>query len=82
MTGVFGGLIRDVICREVPLVLRGELYATTCIAGGAAYILLQTFSMPVEVCMLAAMLTTLIMRFMAMRWHWHLPVFDFSNPKN
>ena len=82
MTGVFGGLIRDVICREVPLVLRGELYATTCIAGGVAYILLQTLSMSTEICMLAAMLTTLMMRFMAMRWNWHLPVFDFSPPKN
>lgn len=33
ITGVFGGLLRDVICREVPLVLGGELYATTCIVG-------------------------------------------------
>ena len=81
MTGVFGGLIRDVICREVPLVLRGELYATTCIAGGAAYILMQTLSMSTEICMVVALVTTLSLRFTAMRWHWHLPVFDFSKPE-
>jgi len=37
ITGVFGGLLRDVICREVPLVLNGELYAITCITGGLSY---------------------------------------------
>ncbi len=76
MTGVFGGLIRDVICREVPLVLKSELYATTCIAGGAIYLLGQWLSLPDLYCMLAAVLTTLLSRLFAMKWHWHLPVFD------
>lgn len=76
MTGVFGGLIRDVICREVPVVLRGELYATTCIAGGAAYVLLSMLGFTNEVGMVAAVLTTLILRLFAMKWHWHLPVFE------
>ncbi|WP_352255878.1 TRIC cation channel family protein, partial [Pseudoalteromonas sp. 19-MNA-CIBAN-0066] len=36
-TGIFGGLIRDVICREVPTVMRSEPYASACLAGGAVY---------------------------------------------
>lgn len=76
MTGVFGGLIRDVICREVPLVLKGELYATTCILGGATFLLAQFFHFSNEICMLAAMVSTLGSRLMAMKWHWQLPVFN------
>jgi uncharacterized membrane protein YeiH len=76
MTGVFGGLIRDVICREVPLVLKGELYATTCIIGGAMYLTAQFFGLGKELCMLTALLATLGTRLMAVKWHWHLPVFN------
>lgn len=76
MTGVFGGLIRDVICREVPLVLKGELYATTCILGGTVYIALQWAAVSTSVCMIAAVATTLTIRLLAMRFHWQLPVFQ------
>lgn len=75
MTGVFGGLIRDVICREIPLVLKGELYATTCVIGGAVYVLGVTLDINNDICMAAGLSTTLIVRLLAMKWHWHLPVF-------
>ncbi|GAB5382456.1 MAG: TRIC cation channel family protein [Aliiglaciecola sp.] len=75
MTGVFGGLIRDVICREIPLVLKGELYATTCILGGAVYVFALMFNLHTDIAMLAALLTTLLLRLAAMRWHWNLHVF-------
>lgn len=76
MTGVFGGLIRDVICREIPLVLRGELYAMTCIAGGVVYISLAEFFVPERVAMVACVATTLILRLGAIKWHWHFRVFS------
>lgn len=75
MTGVFGGLIRDVLCREIPLVLKGELYATTCIIGGLAYFVAQFAELSISVCLLIGGLSTLVMRLLAMRWHWSLPVF-------
>jgi uncharacterized membrane protein YeiH len=75
MTGVFGGLIRDVICREIPLVLKGELYATTCIMGGAVYVTAVALDLNNDICMAAGLSTTLIVRLLAMKWHWHLPVF-------
>lgn len=75
ITGVFGGLLRDVICREVPLVLNGELYAITCIIGGATYALMISADMPTTVASGACLGATVLMRLGAMRWHWELPVF-------
>ena len=37
ITGCFGGMLRDVLAREIPMLLKGELYAITCIAGGVVY---------------------------------------------
>ncbi len=80
MTGVFGGLIRDVICREIPLVLKGELYATTCILGGACYVVATHLGLSVMGCMLLGFTVTLAVRICAMKWHWHLPVFNPHQP--
>jgi uncharacterized membrane protein YeiH len=76
MTGVFGGLIRDVICREIPLVLKGELYATACIIGGACYIAAFYMGLSTYSCMIIGFVITLATRLAAMKWHWHLPVFN------
>jgi uncharacterized membrane protein YeiH len=82
MTGVFGGLIRDVICREIPLVLRGELYATACILGGGAYIICNLIGLDIVLCMASGFVVTLSTRLMAMKWHWHLPVFSAEDMKD
>jgi uncharacterized membrane protein YeiH len=75
ITGVFGGLLRDVICREVPLVFNGELYAITCIVGGSAYALSHFFALEAMWCGLIALTTTVLLRFGAMKWHWQVQVF-------
>ena len=75
ITGVFGGLLRDVICREVPLVLNGELYAMTCIVGGFVYALCHYFGLATQWCGMISLSVTVLMRLGAMRWHWQLPVF-------
>lgn len=75
MTACFGGLIRDVICREIPLVFQGELYATTCILGGFGYVIASKLGLHTQLCMLLAVGLTLSLRLMSMRWHWHVQVF-------
>ncbi|MFC6441616.1 trimeric intracellular cation channel family protein [Bowmanella sp. JS7-9] len=75
MSGVFGGLLRDVICREIPLVLKGELYATACIIGGILYTLCLYVGMASHWSMAAGILVTLTIRLLAMRYHWQLTVF-------
>jgi uncharacterized membrane protein YeiH len=80
MTGVFGGLIRDVICREIPLVLKGELYATACIVGGASYLIAFECGVAKITCMAIGFSVTLAFRLSAMKWHWRLPVFAPHDP--
>jgi uncharacterized membrane protein YeiH len=78
MSGVCGGMIRDVLCREIPLVFRGELYAVTCIFGGLVYTQLLHLQVSPLSAMLAGMLACLLLRLAAIRWHLTIPVFGRS----
>lgn len=75
MSGVCGGMIRDVLCREIPLVFRGELYAVACIFGGIVYVTLLSWQVEQLTAMLIAMLALLALRLAAIRWHITIPVF-------
>ncbi|RXE95819.1 trimeric intracellular cation channel family protein, partial [Pseudoalteromonas phenolica] len=77
LTGCFGGVIRDVLAGDIPLLLKGQLYAITCILGGIVYTQLMSFSIAIEVSMLFGMLTTLVVRLMAMRYNWVIHVFKY-----
>ena len=44
MTACFGGVLRDILCNEIPVIFRKEIYATACIFGGLTYFLLLQFS--------------------------------------
>ena len=43
VTACFGGVIRDMLCNEIPVIFRKEIYATACLLGGASYFLLSNF---------------------------------------
>jgi uncharacterized membrane protein YeiH len=75
MSGVCGGMIRDVLCREIPMVFRGELYAITCIFGGLVYVQLLAFGLAQMPAMLIGMTALLALRLAAIRWHLTIPVF-------
>jgi uncharacterized membrane protein YeiH len=75
MTGVAGGMVRDILCGEIPLVLRKEVYAIASLAGGAVLCLLAAASLPVAVYMAAAAVVTLGVRLAAIHWKLSLPVF-------
>ncbi len=79
MTGCFGGMIRDVLARTTPMIFKGELYATTCILGAFVYTQLIGVIETVEIVMLIAMFTTLLMRFASIRWHLGLHVFKYKD---
>lgn len=76
MSGVCGGMIRDVLCREMPMVFRGELYAVTCIFGGVVYTSLLALGAPQLSSMLAGMVALLLLRLAAMKWQLTVPVFS------
>jgi len=75
MTGVAGGVIRDVLSAEVPLIFRkGELYATAAIAGAILYLVLEAVGTPRQVAALIGMAAIAGLRLAAILWGLHLPV--------
>ena len=75
MTGVAGGMIRDVLSAEVPLILRKEIYATAALCGSLAYVVLLRLGMPAIFSLLLSALVTLSIRLAAIHWGFSLPVF-------
>lgn len=81
ITGVAGGVIRDLLTAEVPLILRrGNLYATAAIAGAAAYPLLQSAGASRSAAALIGMTIIAALRFAAIVWRLQLPVFHLPEP--
>ncbi|HBY1470537.1 TPA: hypothetical protein MIQ32_09480, partial [Klebsiella quasipneumoniae] len=80
VTGVGGGIIRDVLAREIPMILRTEIYATACIVGGIVHATAHdTFHLPLENSAMMGMVVTLAIRLAAIRWHLKLPTFALDD---
>lgn len=75
LTGVFGGIARDVLANKVPLVLREEVYATAAMAGAGMLMGLKWLGVPTEIALLAAGSATVTIRLLALRYHLSLPLF-------
>lgn len=73
ITGAAGGVIRDVFINEVPLIFRKEIYALACVAGGLMYILGIRWGMSVEVNALLSSFMVIVIRVLAVKYHWVLP---------
>ncbi|UUM31046.1 trimeric intracellular cation channel family protein [Vibrio japonicus] len=78
ITGCGGGIIRDVLAREIPMVLRGEVYATACIVGGVFQTTALAMGHDSNTAFLAGVFATLFIRLGAIRWHWSLPTFAIN----
>ena len=74
ITGIFGGVLRDVLCNEIPLVLRrGQLYATCAFFGCWASLLLDKAEAPEGITLGAGIGVTCVMRLLAVRFNLKLP---------
>lgn len=73
ITGAAGGVIRDVLINEVPLIFRKEIYAMACILGGVAYYVCQAVGLNVEITVVVSFSVVVIVRLMAVRLHISLP---------
>lgn len=82
ITGVGGGIIRDLLCRQIPMVLRTEIYATASIIGGIGYTVSLAFGMGETTALFLAMSSALIIRLSAIKWHLSLPAFDLKTKRN
>lgn len=73
ITACFGGVIRDILCNEIPVIFRKEIYATVCILGGLVYFVLIQFPINDAIAYSLAILTIIIMRVLAVRFKISLP---------
>ena len=81
ITGAAGGVIRDVFINEVPLIFRKEIYALACVAGGIVYMLCNMAGMSPEVNALLSIFTVMVMRILAVKYKWHLPILQGEEEK-
>ena len=82
ITGSVGGVIRDVLLNEVPLIFRKDIYALACVAGGGVYFLCSYFNLPTGVTETIAALTVIVFRLLAVKFHIHLPQLQSLNSKS
>ena len=74
VTGAGGGIIRDVLMNDVPLIFRSEIYALACVAGGLAYVACHLLGLSVEISALLSAFSVILIRILAVKFHWQLPV--------
>lgn len=81
MTGVAGGIIRDVLVGEIPLIFRKEIYATASFAGASLLLILINLELGLDLAILLSMLVILLLRLLAIIYNISLPIFKPINPK-
>ena len=78
ITGCVGGVLRDVLCNDVPLLFRSELYASVSVLTGGAYIGGLAMGLPHDAVLFAAMGFGLALRLLALRYNWNMPRFIYT----
>jgi uncharacterized membrane protein YeiH len=71
VSATFGGVIRDVLSGEVPLIFRKEIYASACLAGGVLFLIADQL-IGDKVAMGVAIVTVFVVRLLAVKYHWTL----------
>lgn len=73
MTACFGGVIRDILCNEIPVIFRKEIYATACILGGITYFLLTRLPIDENVVFIISGVVVILVRLLAVKFKIALP---------
>ncbi|WP_440874771.1 trimeric intracellular cation channel family protein [Thalassotalea sp. PLHSN55] len=79
ITGVAGGMIRDVLCNVIPMILRQEIYATAAIFGGVIYVALQYLGVAEHIAVMSGIFGALILRLAGIYWKVSLPAFHIDD---
>lgn len=74
ITGAAGGVLRDILINEVPLIFRKDIYAVACILGGIIYVICYMLDLPAEISALFSGLSVITIRLLAVKYHWQLPI--------
>lgn len=78
ITGICGGMLRDILCNDIPLVLRKELYAVIAIGGALLFITLNYFQIAENLSVIITLISIFIARLLAIFFHIEIPIFDYS----
>lgn len=81
ITGIFGGIIRDTLTNQVPMIFRKEIYATTLIIGGICYIFLVDLGVSKDFAMPFTILLTIAIRFLSIKYKIQLPTIEHEISK-
>jgi len=73
MSACFGGVIRDILCNEIPVIFRKEIYATACILGGLSYFLIRKLPLESDFVFMIAGAIVIIVRLLAVKFKIALP---------
>ena len=72
-TAIIGGLLRDIICNEIPLLLQREIYITASIAGSLTYLALDYWGVDAVINEFMMLFIIFAVRMLALKFDWHLP---------
>ena len=78
ITIIVGGIIRDMICNEIPLVLQQEIYISAALTGGVLYFALHNLGVTEWVTDIATMSTIFTLRMLAIRYDWKFPTLEWK----
>lgn len=78
ITGIFGGILRDILCNRTPQVLRQELYASVSLLVALLYLSLRQQGVNEDINLLASFSVGLLLRLSAIRFGWSLPMFSYA----
>lgn len=81
LTAVAGGVIRDTLNNEVPLIFKKEIYATACLVGAIAYLGLQRTGIPIETNQIVTILIIIAIRVISIKYKFSLPRVQFDQSK-
>lgn len=73
ITACFGGVIRDILLNNIPLIFQKEVYATACILGGVVYFVLMRLQMNEMITEMISITLIVVFRLVAVRFNWQLP---------
>lgn len=83
ITGTFGGVLRDVLCNDIPMILqRGRIYASAVVAGATLYVVAQRLGLDRDAASYLGMATIAGVRLAAIWWDLRLPVFDLEHHRS
>jgi len=74
VTGSVGGMVRDVLINEIPLIFRKEIYALACVIGGIVFSIMHAAGVHQNAIQLTTATSVILIRMLAVRYQWHLPI--------